>query len=862
MMKKYYTIIYAAFFLFSIIFLQPSLTAQEAKRYKTAVLSIATPLNTENKDIQSIAALCEAKLMGAFASDNSFQLIERQAIDKILREYEMSNSNSRIDPIKYGQMLGADILIFGRIFESVKDTRCEIKAVQTSIGTILNNSMSSVPEPIDKNVSELIAGFKNNVGLSLAEIKKREGLPSASIISIKNTSIIHRLDYLENVLKEIIEKDIIKSGNYRLLPRRHTDILRKETEFSYGGFTSWQESVLAEKADLVLSVEFEEKPSSGISFEDTPVLVKVAFSYRDGNSTMIEESGANAGIKTIFDTISLKTSLELCKKGNSPVNSPKTPETKTIEAAILIQEFVKQLYVTEHVGGDNYWEYDYENMSENNIELLNKALYLDPSISIARYYLASLLSFKANYTNAPPLEQAADEFEIFILSNPSKPIMIRACHRLASCYELLIHNYRVSVGELKYPSWMNKTQNQPQLSDIEKGKLRLKLNFCRRRIIEILKLRLSIDTENRMTFLYLPVWIFGKDGTKDAAVLSDWFNFVDKTYGKDHAKKTINCPLFDAALYLYEVGAPRKALEFYERALKEHKHDKSDDLTLLAKIFTALGEKDKTTELQNNFPKDTEEYRKREIIEEQQIYSQYLKWPVSVPAAVFPAELLLKMPWKFNPLNNDEYVLAMEKTDGKYFIFTGKGMSNSTNWGQKEGRYLSGFKTYHSYTWDGRTDKFLPFSIDKTNNGFHVTSVRKLNDILWLGTTNGIVKLNPKNLSGQLLAEKDGLPASEILSSAIIDGNLWFGPSYRKSAEDMPAIIFSLDPNSLKVNTYFSSEKHDPHNAAIKEIISWKEKVLFSGGRSGALIKIPAQLPIVILKAWVNSIMLMMRSII
>jgi len=98
-MKKYFLVT-----LFALLYSTLSLLSQEPERsLKVAVLDFKLPPELKNGDLKPLAVLCETQLREWFGEKKGFKTLERQDIEKIINEYQLSKSSFAKNPIRCGR---------------------------------------------------------------------------------------------------------------------------------------------------------------------------------------------------------------------------------------------------------------------------------------------------------------------------------------------------------------------------------------------------------------------------------------------------------------------------------------------------------------------------------------------------------------------------------------------------------------------------------------------------------------------------------------------------------------------------------------------------------------------------------------
>lgn len=133
-------------------------------------------------------------LVTDLASTGEFKIVEREELEKLLREQELSLSGMVDDTSAphIGRLLSAGILVYGSFVASGTELRVDAKAVETESGTILCvASATGRPESVLSLERELASALARGLGANPARFTaSTESLPAAK-------SYYKGLDYLD-----------------------------------------------------------------------------------------------------------------------------------------------------------------------------------------------------------------------------------------------------------------------------------------------------------------------------------------------------------------------------------------------------------------------------------------------------------------------------------------------------------------------------------------------------------------------------------------------------------------------------------------------------------------------------------------
>jgi len=112
--------------------------AQEAAT-KPTVFSVGVLPFAETEDTKSLGSSASELVGVQLGKSGNLVLIERSSLDAVLSEQGMGLTGA-VDPqsaVKLGNLIGAQILVTGRVFKAGKNTYCIAKAISTATGRSL-----------------------------------------------------------------------------------------------------------------------------------------------------------------------------------------------------------------------------------------------------------------------------------------------------------------------------------------------------------------------------------------------------------------------------------------------------------------------------------------------------------------------------------------------------------------------------------------------------------------------------------------------------------------------------------------------------------------------------------------------------
>jgi hypothetical protein len=652
------------------------LSAQNTEKlYKITVLKFDLPLEPKHKDTPGVAAFIETGLSDFFEGHKKFDILERGEIKKILKEKRILRSTYENNPVYLGLLIGAKFLVYGKISEEIGGINVKIAILQVKTGNIVFDitekiSLDKSPEVASK---ELIAKISNRLPTAINKIKKQEHLPSVVILTTENKSEIKRLDYLKKIFESIAERVVDESEEFRLLGRKYPGIAMKETELSYNGWVKPSEEILAELANTVVNIRFKEEPTSGISFNETPLNINIELIDQNNNDVKeIKISGKNKDIENLIDKFYKAIKNEFRnRKIDGPLKVDKG--NRTMEAAILLKKVIGNTKYNYRPSPNSYrgngWESVFFDNREESIKTLEKVLYLNPGLDFAHYCLGSYL-FPPNrtaQTSIKDMERAAAEFETFLSSNPDMHFFYRACFRLERCYFILGHVYFQEICKMQ-------ENNEPEENQKELYK---KIRFVADRSMEILKLHCSKMSHWHEDVILIdsPYFFYKEYILNDPEALMKWIDYMEKiTYSKKSLSCSRYCAYIHGAEKLLEAGFPGYASKCFDKAISKHGHSKEEYISLLMKINKAKGNTEEVNKLKEVAGKYSHEYLSKIIAKENQVYYDFFDWNIEVPTLDnAPPGLFKKLPNAITkelekPQNKEMQILLLEEIDGNYLI--------------------------------------------------------------------------------------------------------------------------------------------------------------------------------------------------
>lgn len=724
-----------------------------------------------NEESRALAQLCEESLVAGLSRIPDLELVEREQIEKVLEELALSGSGSADDVLKTGELLGANLMIVGRIGLGYANRRVEVIILEVATGNPLAALGADWREPYDSSVQKLVDGVVKILPELLQARRRDAGKPAAAILNVKNISRLKRLDFLEPAIRGVLEEAVAGTKRYRLLRREHVEVARTETELSFGGWTRLSDTVLAERADITLIAELEEQYKPGLTFQETPLVISVTCKYRDGRQTKWQVSGQAGDLRNVLRQLMNKVRTGLSANPLTPLDSF---QSQSLEALDLFKQAVGEKSwdllltaetapVSTGIGNDPAFlqcYYGHTQVDESRkIALLEQALYLDPSLMIARFFLGYSLwrtSFgMADKDQAMKINRrAARELDIFLELGPRGEFREVAYHDLIICY--------AQLGE-----WPRAVQ------------------LLKRYMTEAPKKHMS-DHLHGWGFIYYANVLHDDEKT------IQWEQFLNEIYGKEHLKYNVGCPFLSLAEYFLHENKPEKALGWYERAVKEHgcgldsRTGSVNGDQLLENIYSAMGRTNEAYAVAEK--RKGREKREIEGSERSQRFAPRQMTNVVPVLPELPAELQAKI----RSLDAEQKIRAVGFHTSGTYVFTVSGR-NIAGYGGVSAWAEDTYETSRLLYWPGAGAGVTELNMRHERISPRITVILPFGEHVWFGTHEGLARYHPKKGTWNWYSAEHGLPVRKILCGAQIGGEFWFGG---------PKIVFSFNPKTEQFRAY------------------------------------------------------------
>ncbi|MHB1155603.1 MAG: hypothetical protein ACYC26_02060 [Phycisphaerales bacterium] len=330
----------------------------------------------------------------------SFTLVDRSHIQKLIAEQSLSITGVMRDPLRLGQLIGAPYLIYLTADTTPAGSRVSLLLVEVASGNVLIESV----QPWQPDQSAPVIAAARDIADAVALARKQSAVPAAAVLNVLDRGSSQRLRFFQTTIRGTLEQMLAQRG-WRVLRRTHTDQLAKETTLSAAGLTHPDAEVLARAADLAVSVEFVEHPSSDLAFEQTPITL-----------TLTIRRGEQTDTRTLNFTLQNTQPLhdDLAKAippapGSTPApgSASTDPAAKSpdntgarLEAAHLMAQVDTNLYFVSTIGDH-----------ERRVELCRRIIYLDPTVKEAYFYLGMSLDAIGMRRDWLPTQQRMATYE-------------------------------------------------------------------------------------------------------------------------------------------------------------------------------------------------------------------------------------------------------------------------------------------------------------------------------------------------------------------------------------------------------------------------------------------------------------------
>lgn len=367
--------------------LAPCLTAAARDEPTQPTVAVVS----EAGDAASAAAI-RARLSKRLAEHEHLQLVNREHIDAVLKEHERSRAGLIQRPIEGGKLVGAEYLVYiasAGSSPTFANTKVSLILVQTATGNVLVERAWHIQNHPEQNMAPRARAASDLVKGRITKAERSGDQSAATVLSILDRNESDRLRFLRGSLRSTIEQILAEAG-WRVLRRRHLDIVSKETRLNTVGLVRPNTRVLASAARLTVSAKYRERLASDKLFSKTPI--ELALTFR--------EQGQERSKQFTFtlDTIDqLQGKLRSAVPDRAPAaattDKPATSSAK-LEAARLLARIERPRPYPGNLK-------DFEHRAE----LCRRIIYLDPTAKAAYYHLGMALYVLCDRGSGKPITE-------------------------------------------------------------------------------------------------------------------------------------------------------------------------------------------------------------------------------------------------------------------------------------------------------------------------------------------------------------------------------------------------------------------------------------------------------------------------
>jgi len=352
-----------------------------------AVLNGASPSGSESD-------MALGELTKAMEATAGLKVLDRDHVQKLLAEHQLSLTGLVQQPVKQGAMLGAKYLLYAETERNASAATLAMICLEVSSGNVIWERAFALDEVNDpKTVGRWASGVARDALAAITANEHRRDRPAATVLAAANRSKSQRLDFLEDSLRGLLE-DLLESRGYRLLRRRNPGLLAKETMLGTSGMVRPDAAVLAEAAELVVTADFVESPSGDVAFEQTPIKLTLGLRLRGQTNRDTAITFTLAELKKLSGELRSALPAASGRRGAPGTATPSTSAdddmvSRRLEAARLMAELKDLRYMAsleDH---------------RRQIELAQRVIYLDPSAKDAYYWLGESLDALTRQTWHP-----------------------------------------------------------------------------------------------------------------------------------------------------------------------------------------------------------------------------------------------------------------------------------------------------------------------------------------------------------------------------------------------------------------------------------------------------------------------------
>jgi curli biogenesis system outer membrane secretion channel CsgG len=184
-------------------------------------------------------------------NDPNIILIERERLDSILRELELSVSKmvNEGEAVKVGKLVGAKILVIGRVYTINEELTIMVKIIATETGRVktetvkgpLSGKFSIIADEVAKKVHKIISIKGPSM---IASVDNQIGKPKTiAIMDFANTTGDKKLTQWGRDYAELLTLEFSKDDRFRLVERKEINKILEEIELNRSGYVDTKNAI-------------------------------------------------------------------------------------------------------------------------------------------------------------------------------------------------------------------------------------------------------------------------------------------------------------------------------------------------------------------------------------------------------------------------------------------------------------------------------------------------------------------------------------------------------------------------------------------------------------------------------------------
>lgn len=664
---------------------------------------------------------------------------------------------ARLAPAVTNPVVGARFLIVVRKLPDAQGERATATLLECESGnTLAEWSTSSIVGGQTGSLG-IADAFSADIAKKIKDFRHRRDMKTAAVLAIMNKGDQKQLDEWAVGLGRRLAQAAEKTKKVRYLERAHPVLTRFETDLQVFGNPAFASVPPARHADAAAVVEYRLEAGEGKPFDEMPLTLTLRIMPWKGGERVRERRGFAGDRDRLADLLAQDWIEEL---DAVPAANQDSPEQRKREAANLLAAAT-----AENGPGES-----------DRIRMLDQALRLDPSLTEGYYWFGFYASEPLRYRqgNGLILSRHLGSLLWYIRNTPLDGKNHPTSHASVGVSR--------TTGALREKAWRMFLHYYGALGADRDGMEPepgppdaippLGSDF-----VGLLKAYMSEKPPKNM-----PDGLYYQGGynSKDLAVFTNWFLFVNSVYGKDHDGFNVRCPFGIIAERYDSFGLKDESAAMRERAAKEHGHgspalpaeavSKAAEPVVMPSDWVELAELDGTN-----------------VGPELGWFSMYSGQ--EGPAPPVP-----------------EGVVSREKSPGSPHWVRARG-------GDSEWQYYfltdtrevwSGLATAgHSYSFRslialGKNGELVEIPAARNGKNARVTVILPVCGKAWVGAYEGLGCYDPGSREWRWLEGSNGVPKGPIMAGTAGLGLLWFAVQ----TEEKRATVFSLDPGSGRIRVF------------------------------------------------------------